>query len=75
MFHLLESSFAQTGGIGNTELRQMASTIGQSRDVRCGSIGDVRQSSRHVSCLSDSGHIATAKKKILTGEYLNKHHV
>ena len=43
-----------------------------SQFVCSGSIGDVRQSSRNVSCSSDSGRIATVKKKIFIGEFLNK---
>jgi hypothetical protein len=41
MTYLLETSFAQTGGTGNTELRQIASVTGQSGDVwalRTGSV-------------------------------------
>ena len=41
MTYVLESSLAQTGGIGNTELPQIGSVTGQSGDVRALRTGSV----------------------------------
>ena len=75
----LKFSINEINALANCNLRKSI-RFGANSDLndvftQPGSIGDFRQPSRHVSCSSDSGHIATAKQKKFTDEYLNSDRV